>query len=69
MTKEAYLKCVGTGINKYPSNVTVGKNDVNGYNFVLFNVEYKNYLYYVSVVSEKKFEVETIYVSTLKDEV
>jgi len=66
VTKEAYLKCVGTGMNKYPSDVEVSLDNVNGYRYNVIDTEYKNYSYYISAVCKEDFETELIYVTNLK---
>ena len=66
VTKEAYLKCNGTGIKKYPSNVEVSSDNVNGYKYNLIEKDCKNYSYFISTVCRGNFETELVHVTSLK---
>lgn len=66
VVKEAYLKFLGTGMKKFPSDVDVGCCLVNEHPYHLSAFNYKQYNYFTAVVAEEEFETETIYVKTLK---
>ena len=66
VVKESYLKCLGTGIRKYPADVEVYEDNVNGYPYVSDFLNYRNYSYYVALTAKQAVSVEPVYVATLK---
>ncbi len=65
VVKEGYLKLIGTGLNGYPKDVDVSA-DVNGMNYTVERLEYRNYTYFLAAVSKERTVMEKNFVSALR---
>ncbi|MBP5308551.1 MAG: 4'-phosphopantetheinyl transferase superfamily protein [Clostridia bacterium] len=64
--KESYLKFIGTGLGKYPKDVTKESITSGGCRFITEKKRENGTEFFISVVSDGPFRVETVSVTDLK---